>query len=325
MRETSPLEDLERAAELAARAFGAAVPEQRSERALKYAEHLIQRFGLLGRQGALTDAIAVLEQAPPDAQTAPAVRVRWLELAGHAYLNRHRFWGVEYSQDVRRAQDCFQQALKLLPPSDPTRIPQLLGLAEVLEHSHRPAEDRELPIELLEQAVAEATESCHGTLARLEVGTALAARARGACTRPDDRARAIELLEQALAGARADPSFSELPDEVVSLPAALLQVGFSAVVASQWAVAGLPTALLSARAVERRSARAGQGAGACTGVGARQHRRRQDSVRGVVAALARGATNALARGRRGRRVASLRGDRGLGRVYIRRTPRRGPS
>jgi len=115
MGETSLLEDLERAAELAARAFAAAVPEQCSERAVKCAEHLIQRFGHLGRHSALSDAIAVIGQAPPDAQTAPAVRVRWLELAGHAYLNRHRFWGVEYSQGVRRAQDRFQQARTRIP------------------------------------------------------------------------------------------------------------------------------------------------------------------------------------------------------------------
>jgi CHAT domain-containing protein/tetratricopeptide (TPR) repeat protein len=39
----------------------------------------------------------------------------------------------------------------------------------------------------------------------------------------------------------------KLPDEVVSLPAGLLQAGLAGVVASQWAVRGLPTALLMAR------------------------------------------------------------------------------
>jgi hypothetical protein len=275
MGETALLEDLERATELAARAFAAAVPEQRSERAVKDAEHLTQRFGHLGRQGAHSDAIAVLEQAPPNAQIAPAVRVRWLELAGHAYLNRHRVWGVEYSHDVRRAQDCFQHALKILPPGDSTRIPQLLGLAEALEHmlrlaaalehSHRAAEARELPIELLEQAVAEA-------------------------------ANLATAHRRAEGGHRAP-------------------------------VAGLPTELLSRalpRAVEGRRARAGQGAGACRrgrATAPTTTRRRAWKLQ-LPPAARRTLWRALA-GRR--RTASLRGDRGLGRVYVRRTPRRGPS
>jgi CHAT domain-containing protein/tetratricopeptide (TPR) repeat protein len=203
-------EDLERALGLASRAFAAAAPEERTEWATKYAEHLIHAFERSGRQGALNDAIAVLEQAPPEANTVPPVRARWLELAGNSYLNRHHHWGASNLQDVARAQDCFQQALEITPPGNPKRIPHMLGLAEALERIYRitfvPQQTRELPIELLEQAVGEVQDERQRAFARLNLGTALAARASSARRRPDDRKRAIDLLEQALAGADADPS-----------------------------------------------------------------------------------------------------------------------
>jgi DNA-binding ferritin-like protein (Dps family) len=50
----------------------------------------------------------------------------------------------------------------------------------------------------------------------------------------------LTACETALAG-------SVLPDEVISLPGALLQAGFTGVVATQWAVPGLPAAFLAAR------------------------------------------------------------------------------
>jgi hypothetical protein len=50
----------------------------------------------------------------------------------------------------------------------------------------------------------------------------------------------LTACETALAG-------SVLPDEVISLPAALIQAGFTGAVATQWAVPGLPSAFLAAR------------------------------------------------------------------------------
>ena len=58
--------------------------------------------------------------------------------------------------------------------------------------------------------------------------------------RAGHRVAMLTACETALAG-------SVLPDEVISLPAALLQAGFTGAVATQWAVMGLPTAFLTAR------------------------------------------------------------------------------
>jgi CHAT domain-containing protein len=58
--------------------------------------------------------------------------------------------------------------------------------------------------------------------------------------RAGQRLAVLTACETALAG-------STLPDEVVSLPGALLQAGFTGVVATQWAVTGLPAAFLTAR------------------------------------------------------------------------------
>jgi CHAT domain-containing protein len=60
---------------------------------------------------------------------------------------------------------------------------------------------------------------------------------------PHGRLAILTACETALAG-------TDLPDEVISLPAALLQAGMTGVVATQWAVTGLPAALLSARFYE---------------------------------------------------------------------------
>jgi len=59
-------------------------------------------------------------------------------------------------------------------------------------------------------------------------------------SRDGHRLAVLTACETALAG-------TTLPDEVISLPGALLQAGLTGVVATQWAVVGLPTAFLTAR------------------------------------------------------------------------------
>ena len=139
---------------------------------------------------------------------------------------------------------------------------------------------------------------------------------------PHGRLAILTACETALAG-------TDLPDEVISLPAALLQAGMTGVVATQWAVTGLPAALLSARLYEhcqgRRAQRAGR-AGRRAALGARQHRRREGGVpspRARQRAAAGGhQAIAVARHRRPRPRGAQHGrPRRMGGVCVRGRPR----
>ena len=108
-------------------------------------------------------------------------------------------WGIKID-DVVRAREHFEEALRIAAPGDPMRIGILLGLADAVDRlmSITPvlAGDELLPLELIEQAVSEATDANSRSFAERHLAMALLTRSTRKRGAPADLDRAIELPDR---------------------------------------------------------------------------------------------------------------------------------
>ena len=195
-------DDLERLIAISRRELDGAEPDspERTQLANHHAFFLLQKFDARADQGALIDAIAVLEANPPTEDGVLNVRLTWLDQLGHAYLARARLWGIGKLDDVVRARERFEEALRLGGPGDPARTRVLLGLADAVDRLLRVlvvvAGDELVPMKLIEQAVEEAPDEHSRAYAELHLAMALLTRSERASGTPEDLDRAIELLDR---------------------------------------------------------------------------------------------------------------------------------
>jgi tetratricopeptide (TPR) repeat protein len=179
---------------------------ERTRLAADHAFFLLRRFDRESGQGDLDDAVALLDAAAPGDSTGDGARARWLTLLGEGLLKRYGLWGMGQLDELARARESFEQAVGLLPPGAPGRVDALCGLAAATERVfvNMPVAvgDRDLPVSMLEQALAEAGDdpALAGGVRR-SLAQALLQRAGGGRERPGDLRRAIGLLEQVATGA----------------------------------------------------------------------------------------------------------------------------
>jgi CHAT domain-containing protein len=194
--------DLDRLIETSRRELNAAEPDSpdRTRLANQHAFFLRQKFDRGADQPALNDAIAALEANPPAEDCALDVRLHWLDGLGHAYLARARLWGIRKLDDVVRARERFEEALRLGGAGDATRTSTLLGLADAVHRlvAVMPvlAGDELVPFDLVERAVEEAPDERSRAYAEVHLASALLTRSHRTGAASDDLDRAIEMLER---------------------------------------------------------------------------------------------------------------------------------
>ena len=203
--------DLDRLVQLSGEAIGDSDPgsRERTTRAADHAFFLLRRFDRTSDQADLNDAIAILEASAPDEQPAgDTVRARWLVLLGEGLLKRYDLWGLGQGDELGRAREYFERAVHLMPLGTPGRVDALLGLSAATERVFRLtpifAGDRELPVQLLEQALEQIGGSEYEAFVCRSLAAALLRRAGSGREQPGDLDRAVNLLERSVASDRAD-------------------------------------------------------------------------------------------------------------------------
>ena len=178
------------------------------ERAADHAFFLLRRFDRSSDQGDLNDAIAILEGSAPGETGDETVRARWLVLLGEGLLKRYDLWGLGQGDELGRAREYFEHAVDLMPPGTPGRVDALLGLSAATERVFRLTPtfsgDRELPVQLLEQALEQIRSSGHEAFVCRSLAAALLLRAGTGREQPGDLDKAISLLERSASSDRAD-------------------------------------------------------------------------------------------------------------------------
>ena len=194
--------DLDRLISISRRELDRTGPESR-ERVRLASDHaflLLQKFDRRADQRALDDAIETLEANPPADDEPVGVRLHWLDRIGHAYLARASVWGMVKLDDVVRARERFEEALRIAPTGDAMRTSILLGLADAVDRvmSIMPVllGDELIPVKLVEQAVAEAPDDRSRGFAERHLAMALLTRAERPRGGPEDLDWAIEILDR---------------------------------------------------------------------------------------------------------------------------------